>query len=85
MPLPKDLDQDKLAEAALAILGLTAHRFHTQTRVWKGMDWDLLAVLHERGWIEDPVGKAKSIALTEEGDRLRDEFLERLFSRSPTA
>jgi hypothetical protein len=83
MPLPEDLDHDKLAEAALAILGLTAHRFHTQTRAWKGMDWDLLAVLHERGWIEDPVGKAKSVALTEEGDRLRDEFLERLFSRSP--
>jgi Domain of unknown function (DUF6429) len=85
MPLPEDLDQDKLAEVALAILGLTAHRFHTQTRVWKGMDWDLLAVLHERGWIADPVGKAKSVALTEEGERLSDEFLERHFNRSTKA
>ncbi len=83
MPLPGTVDEQKLAEAALAILGLTAHRFHTQTRVWKGMDWDLLAVLHERGWIEDPMGKAKSIALTEKGDRLREELLERHFSRSP--
>ena len=85
MPLPEDLDHDKLAETALAILGLTAHRFHTQTRVWKGMDWDWLAVLHERGWIEDPVGKAKSVALTEEGERLVDDLLERHFGRSPKA
>jgi Domain of unknown function (DUF6429) len=85
MPLPDTVDEQKLAEAALAILGLTAHRFHTQTRVWKGMDWDLLAVLHERGWIEDPVGKAKSVALTEEGERLFDDLLERHFGRSPKA
>jgi len=85
MPLPDTIDEQKLAEAALAILGLTAHRFHTQTRVWKGMDWDLLAVLHERGWIEDPVGKAKSVALTEEGERLFDDLLERHFGRSPKA
>ena len=85
MPLPETVDEQKLAEAALAILGLTAHRFHTQTRVWKGMDWDLLAVLHQRGWIEDPVGKAKSVALTEEGERLFDDLLERHFGRSPKA
>ena len=85
MPLPDTIDEQKLAEAALAILGLTAHRFHTQTRVWKGMEWDLLAVLHERGWIEDPVGKAKSVALTEEGERLADDLLERHFGRSPKA
>ena len=85
MPLPDTVDEQKLAEAALAILGLTAHRFHTQTRVWKGMDWDLLAVLHQRGWIEDPVGKAKSVALTEEGERLFDDLLERHFGRSPKA
>lgn len=85
MPLPDTVNEQKLAEAALAILGLTAHRFHTQTRVWKGMDWDLLAVLHERGWIEDPVGKAKSVALTEEGARLVNDLLGRHFGRSPKA
>jgi len=85
MPLPDSIDEQKLAEAALAILGLTAHRFHTQPRVWKGMDWDLLAVLHERGWIEDPVGKAKSVALTEEGERLINDLLDRHFGRSSKA
>jgi hypothetical protein len=85
MTLPDAIDEQKLAEAALAILGLTAHRFHTRTRVWKGMDWDLLAALHRRGWIEDPVGKAKSVALTDEGERLRREFLDRHFSSSPRA
>jgi hypothetical protein len=82
MPLPDTLDEQKLAEAALAILGLTAHRSHTETKVWKGLDWDLLGVLHKRGWIGDPVGKSKSVALTEEGERLASELLERRFSRS---
>jgi hypothetical protein len=82
MPLPDTLDEQKLAEAALAILGLTAHRSHTQTMVWQGMDWDLLGMLHSRGWIGDPVGRSKSVALTEEGERLAGELLRRHFSRS---
>jgi hypothetical protein len=39
-------------------------------RAWKGLDWDLLALLHERGWILDPKGKAKSVVFTEEGQRM---------------
>jgi hypothetical protein len=37
--LPHELDTDKLAEAALAILSLT---IHDDGRVWKGLDWDLM-------------------------------------------
>ena len=44
--LPEDLDADKLAEAALAILSLT---LHDGGRVWKGLDWDLMDLLHEKG------------------------------------
>ena len=43
MSLPSDLDEEKLSEAALAILGLTAFRDHDAVRAWKGLDWDLLA------------------------------------------
>jgi Domain of unknown function (DUF6429) len=76
--LPEDLDADKLAEAALAILSLT---LHDGGRVWKGLDWDLMDLLHEKGWIVDPRSKAKSVVLTEDGERLAHEFLRRHFGR----
>ncbi len=79
MALPPDLDHDKLSQAALAILGLTMFEDYGAARVWKGMDWDLLDALHERGWIDDPKGKAKSVMLTEEGEALAKEFLQRHF------
>jgi Domain of unknown function (DUF6429) len=74
--LPKDLDKDRLAEAALAILSLTLHE---DGRVWKGIDWDVLDLLHEKGWIVDSHTKAKSVVLTEDGERLADEFLQKYF------
>ena len=45
------------------------------------MDWALLDALFERGWIADPKGKAKSVVLTNEGVRLREELLQRHFGR----
>ena len=79
MPLPPNLNHEKLGEAALAILGLTAFRDHQMVRAWKGMDWDLLDILHARGWIDDPKGKARSVVLTDEGARLAEELLQRHF------
>ncbi|MEX2272798.1 MAG: DUF6429 family protein [Vicinamibacterales bacterium] len=80
MPIPLNLDEDKLCEAALAILGLTALGSHGVTRAWKGMDWDLLDLLFRKGWIENPVGKSKSVVLTEAGEQLAAEFLARHFA-----
>ena len=60
MALPPRVDQEELSEAALAILGLTAHEDYGAVRAWKGLDCDLLAILFEKGWIADPKGKAKS-------------------------
>jgi hypothetical protein len=76
--LPSDLDNDKLAEAALAILSLT---LHDGGRVWKGLDWALMDLLHENGWIVDPVTKSNSVVLTEDGERLAREFLQTHFAR----
>ena len=81
MSLPSDLDKEKLCQAALAILGLTAHGDHQLVRAWKGMDWDLLDLLFEKGWISDPKGKAKSVVLTAEGVRLAAEFLTKHFGK----
>jgi hypothetical protein len=75
---PDEIDSDKLAEAALAILSLTLHE---GGRVWKGLDWDLIDLLHEKGWIVDSRSKAKSVVLTEEWERLAQEFLRRHFGR----
>ncbi len=75
MPIPDDIDQNRLAEIALAILSLSAFRDGPGTRVWKGLDWDIMNLLHERGWISDPKSKAKSVMLTEEGLKYAEEFL----------
>src|SRR5688572_24813961 len=80
--LSDDLDADKLAEAALAILSLT---LHDNGRVWKGLDWELMGLLHDKGWIMDPASKAKSVALTEEGERRAHEFLSKHFARAQKA
>ncbi len=81
MALPPNLDLEKLSQTALAILGLTAFGDYGVVRAWKGMDWDLLDVLFEKGWIEDPKGKAKSVVLTADGARLAQEFLTKHFGK----
>lgn len=48
----------------------------------KGFDWDVMNRLHEKGYITDPVGKAKSVVFTaEEMDRSR-RLLEQLFCKA---
>jgi hypothetical protein len=75
---PPDVDTDKLAEAAIAILSLT---LHDGGRVWKSLDWDLMDLLQEKGWIVGARSNAKSVVLTEEGERLANEFLRKHFGR----
>jgi len=81
MPVPENLNRDKLAEVALAILSLSGFAEAGHTRVWKGMDWDLTGILFEKGWISDPVGKQKSVFLTEEGSKFAEQFLEKHFGK----
>ena len=82
MALPPDLDHDRLCEAALAILGLTAFSEYGAMRAWKGMDWDLLDALYQKGWIHDPRSKAKSVVFTAAGATLAAEFLKCHFGRA---
>ena len=81
MPIPENLNQEKLAEAALAILSLSSFADPMGVRAWKGMDWDLMNMLFEKDWISDPVGNQKSIVMSEEGVKLADEFLEKHFRK----
>ena len=81
MTFVKDIDEQKLAETALAILSLTAHGEMGVTRAWKGMSWDLLDALYKNGWIHDPVGKQKSVIFTEEGQELATKFMKKHFGK----
>ncbi|MEX2498469.1 MAG: DUF6429 family protein [Wenzhouxiangellaceae bacterium] len=81
MPIPDDADREKLAEVALALLWLGAHDDQGVTRVWKGLDWDVTDILYEAGWISDPKNKAKSVQLTEEGERLAEAYFSKHFSK----
>ena len=71
-----ELDLEKIDEAAIAILYLTLHDGY---RAWKGLDWDVLARLHEKDLIHDPVGKQKSVALTKEGLSEAERCFRKLF------
>jgi len=81
MPIPDNIDEEKLAEVALAILSLGAFGDSYGTRAWKGMDWDVTDILHRKGWISDPKSKAKSVILTEEGEKLSQEYIDKHFTK----
>ena len=61
------IDWDKVDEVTLALLKLTSFEEHGVTRSWKGHDWEVMNRLHEKGWIHNPKGKAKSVGLTDQG------------------
>jgi hypothetical protein len=61
------VDWDKVDEVTMALLDLTSFEERGVVRSWKGHNWDVMNRLHTKGWIHDPVGKAKSVVLTDEG------------------
>jgi hypothetical protein len=73
-----DVDTKKVDEAVLALLYLT---LHDGDRAWKGFDWDTLGRLHEAGFISNPVGKTKSVRLTEKGLQESERLFKALFSK----
>jgi hypothetical protein len=73
-----NIDTDKVDEAVLALLYLT---LHDGVRAWKGHDWDALDRLYRKGMIDNPVGKTKSVALTDEGLSESNRLFRKLFER----
>ena len=68
-------DTEKVDKAVLALLFLTLHN----GRAWKVFDWAAMDRLHDRGLILDPRSKAKSVILTEDGERKAEEYFQELF------
>jgi hypothetical protein len=76
-----DYDEEKVDEFTLALLYLVLHDRQEGfgARAWKGFDWDTMNRLHEKGLIANPVGKAKSVSMTEEGFKKSESLFRKLF------
>ena len=78
------IDNDLIDEAVLALLFLTLNHDEgppPTSRAWKSFDWEAMDRLHAKDLILDPVNKAKSVVLTEEGRRLAEAAFYHLFTR----
>jgi hypothetical protein len=80
-----DFDHDKVDDAALALLFLTMRKERigpmTVASAWKGLDWDVLDRLHEKGFISDPKNKNKSVVFSQEGMRRSEALFRTMFAK----
>ncbi|HEY3278221.1 MAG TPA: DUF6429 family protein [Syntrophorhabdaceae bacterium] len=76
-------DEDKIDEYILALLYLGTHDREEGfgARVWKGFDWDAMDRLHQKGFISNPIGKAKSVVISEEGLLKAKALFEQFFTK----
>ena len=75
-----DIDRERIDDTVLALLYLTIHqRAFGVARAWKGFEWETLGRLYDKGFISDPVGKAKSVVLTEEGLQASEALFNSMF------
>jgi hypothetical protein len=58
------IDTDRIDDCVPAVLPLGRH---DGQRVWKSFGWDAMDGLQKKGMISNPVGRAKSVVLTNEG------------------
>ena len=75
------VDEEKIDDMVLALLALTIFKDKTGTRAWKNFDWDSLNRLHAKGYLHDPVGTAKSVLMTPEGEMRAVELFAHLFAK----
>jgi hypothetical protein len=74
-------DEDKVDEYTLALLYLVSYERNEGmgARAWKGFNWETLNRLYEKGYISNPIGRAKSVGMTEEGFLRSKELFEKHF------
>jgi hypothetical protein len=72
-----EYDDQKIAEAVLALLGVFEFE---NGRVWKRIDFGVMDELFEKGYISDPKGKSESVYLTQEGMQLAKQLAAKHFS-----
>jgi hypothetical protein len=74
------INTDRIDDCVLALLLLGRH---DGQRVWKSFDWAAMERLHKRGLISDPVGRATSVVLTDEGLDKAERLFRDLFATNP--
>ncbi|MBE9504106.1 MAG: hypothetical protein IME96_08015 [Proteobacteria bacterium] len=75
-----EFDKDKVDEMTLALLYLVMWDEKIGSSAWKGFDWEAMNRLHEKGYIGNPGGKAKSVGVTPEGRKKAEELFKKHFS-----
>lgn len=76
-----EYDRDKVDEMILALLYLTSSQDKYATRAWKGLDWQAMDRLHQKGYIGDPRGKSASVEVTPEGAKFSKELFFKYFGK----
>jgi len=77
-----EYNREKVDEVTLALLYLVMHdEEESGARAWKGFDWDTMDRLHEKGFIGNPVNKARSVTVSPEGCKRAKELFEKHFVR----
>ncbi len=74
-----EADTEKIDRAVLALLLLGRH---DGDRAWKSHSWDPLDRLHAKGFITNPIGKAKSVEFTDEGLVQAEAQFKKLFAEA---
>ncbi|SIT44944.1 conserved hypothetical protein [Paraburkholderia ribeironis] len=74
-----NIDTEAIDEVVLALLHLNLCE---RNRAWKGFDWPTMNRLHEKGFIHDPVSRARSVGLTNEGLREAERLFTKYFVRA---
>ena len=75
-------DTDKIDDMTLALMYLVMwDEKDVGSRAWKGFEFETLDRLHQKGWINNPKGKAKSVAMTAEGREKAQRLFEKYFSK----
>lgn len=72
-------NKDKVDEMLLALMYLTTFKDYGTLRTWKGYDWDVMNRLHEKRFIDNPISKAKSVMLTDEGAKQSEGLFKKYF------
>ncbi len=73
-----DYDKEKVDEMVLALLNLTTFKDESGFRAWKG---EVMNRLHEKGYIDNPKSKARSVEVTEKGRQLSEEVFRKYFAQ----
>lgn len=79
------IDTDRIDEAVLALLFLglcERHEFTGAARTWKTFDWATMDRLYQKGLIDSPRSKAKSVWFTDEGFKRAEALFYKLFARA---